>query len=144
MLTTATTTSPNRMMNYGSTDTISHLVLRHPRAHVIQSHGDGFGSYVERLLNVAHETHQAFPHLIHTLEDLINYFREELERTYSSYQFSIIAGHSFDHDQIYANPSALIEHSGIKILIVSTIGCSYKCVTTTSNDQADYHKSLSW
>ncbi|UJR22302.1 hypothetical protein I4U23_025360 [Adineta vaga] len=138
------TTSYNHLIKSESTDTISQIVLKPPRAYVIHSQGNGFGSYIERLVNVAHETHQSFPHLIGTLQDLINYLQEELERTYSQYQFSIIAGNSFDHDQIYSQHFALIEHSGIKILIFSSVGCSYKSTTTTIDDQDDCNKSLLW
>jgi len=125
-------------------NTIEHVVLKPPRAHVMQSQGDGFGSYIERLVNVAHETHRSFPDLLPTLNDLINYIREEVEQSYHQYQFSIIIGKDFDYDQMSSDHSALIEHSGIKILIFSSIGCSYKLTTTIIDDIHDDKKPLSW
>ncbi|CAF1462630.1 unnamed protein product [Adineta steineri] len=139
------TASPTHILQTESTDTISHIVLKAPRAHVIESNGDGFGSYIERLINVAHTTHQSFPNLMHTLNDLINFIHKELERTYDKYQFSIIAGNHFDHEQILSSHFALIEHTGIKILIFSSIGCSYKIISTTTTDNInDNLRSLPW
>ncbi len=133
------------MSNHSMKNTIEHVVLKPPRAHVMQSQGDGFGSYIERLVNVAHETHRSFPDLLPTLNDLINHFQNELERTYSQYQFSIIMGKDFDFDQNLSNHFALIEHTGMKILIFSSIGPSYKRTTTISNNLDDDDKKLlSW
>jgi hypothetical protein len=137
-------TSPIHSLKSESTDTIRNIVLKLPRACIIQSQGDGFGSYIERLINVAHETHRSFSNLIKTLDDLIKYIRDELEQTYSQYQFSIIIGKDFDYDQDLANPFALIEHTGMKILIFSSIGPSYKQITTKTNDMDDDKKLLSW
>jgi len=137
-------TSSSHSIKSESTSTIGHIVLKPPRAHIIQSKGDGFGAYVERLINVAHETNQSFPNLITTLDDLINYIREELERSYHQYQFSIIIGKDFDYDQMSSHHSALIQHSGMKILIFSSIGCSYKLTTTIIDDIHDDKKPLLW
>jgi hypothetical protein len=125
-------------------DIIGQIVLKHSRAHVIQSKGDGFGSYIERLVNVAHETHRSFSSFINTLNDLIDYIRNELERSYQHHQFSIIIGKDFDYDEILTDYFALIEHTGMKILIFSCIGCSYKLITTTTDDINDDTKPLSW
>jgi len=138
------TASSSHSIKSESTNTIGHIVLKPPRAHIIQSKGDGFGAYVERLINVAYETHQSFPNLITTLNDLINYIREQLERSYCQYQFSIIIGKDFDYDQMSSHHSALIEHSGIKVLIFSSIGCSYKLTTTIIDDIHDDKKPLLW
>jgi hypothetical protein len=51
-------TSSSHLLSTESTNTIEHIVLKSPRAFVVQSHGDGFGSYIERLINVAYETHR--------------------------------------------------------------------------------------
>jgi hypothetical protein len=96
-------------------------------------------------VNVAHETHRSFPDLLPTLNDLINHFQNELERTYSQYQFSIIMGKDFDFDQNLTNHFALIEHTGMKILIFSSIGPFYKRTTTIANNLDDDDKKLlSW
>jgi len=133
----------NNLLKPESTSTIEHLVLKSPRAHVLKSNGDGFGSYIERLINVAYEAHRSFTNLLKTLDDLINYLREELERTYYQYQFSIIIGENFDYDQYASNYFALIQHTGIKFLIFSSIGTSYH-LTTTINNIDDDKKPLSW
>jgi hypothetical protein len=127
-------------------NTIDHLVFESSRAHVLQSQGDGFGSYIERLMNIAHETHRSFPNILPTLNDLIDHFQNELERTYSQYQFSIILGKDFDFDENFSNHFALVEHTGMKILIFSSIGTTYHRTTTMTNnlDDDDDNKLLSW
>jgi hypothetical protein len=125
-------------------NTIEHIVLKPSRGHVLQSRGDGFGSYIERLMNAAHETHRLFPNLLPTLSALIEHFRNELERTYAHYQFSIIMGADFDFDENFSSHFALVEHTGIKILIFSSIGTSYHRTTTITNNLDDGSKLLSW
>lgn len=127
-----------------SVNTIAQLVLRAPRARVVESHGDGFGSYIERLINAAHETHRAFPNLLGTLQGLVDHLREELDRTYSQYQFAFIVGKHFDFDRHFSNPSVLIEHTGMKVLIFSSIGPLFKRTTTSTSDHADDQKALLW
>lgn len=136
--------SVSQMLSTPSNSTIEHLVLRAPHATVLISHGDGFGSYIQRLINVAHETHQSFADLLQTTDDLIVYLRDELDRTYSQYQFTIIVGKEFDYDQYLTSPSALIEHTGVKILIFSSIGTTYRYTTTETNEFADNKRVLSW
>jgi len=138
-------TNSNNFLKSESTSTIEHVVLKAPRACVLKSNGDGFGSYIERLINIAYETHRSFSNLLETLDDLINYIREELERTYHQYQFSIIIGgdFDFDYDQYLSNYFALIQHTGMKILIFSSIGTSYHR-TTTINNIDDDKKTLLW
>jgi len=136
--------SSSHVLKADSTSTIEHLVLKPPSAHILISNGDGFGSYIQRLMNVAYETHRSFSNLLETLDDLIKYIRDELERTYYQYQFSIIIGKDFDYDENLFNYFALIEHTGIKILIFSSIGTSYKLTTTTTNEIDDNKKPLSW
>jgi hypothetical protein len=54
-------------------------------------------------------------------------------------------GKDFDFDQNLTNHFALIEHTGMKILIFSSIGPSYKRTTTISNNLDDDDKKLlSW
>ena len=127
-----------------SVNTIAQLVLRAPRAHVLESHGDGFGSYIERVINAAHETNRAFPHLLGTLQELVDHLRQELDRTYAQYQFAFVVGKHFDFDRHFSNPSVLIEHTGMKILIFSSIGSLFKRTTTMTNDLADDRKALAW
>jgi hypothetical protein len=137
--------TPDHSSQSESISTIQHIVLKSSRAHVVQSYGDGFGSYVERLINTAHEAHRSFPSLLQTLNDLINYIHSELERTHYQYQFSIIIGKDFDYDENFSNHFAVIEHTGIKILIFSSIGTSYKSTTTTTINGIDDDKNpLSW
>lgn len=127
-----------------SIDTIAQLVLKAPRAHVWESHGDGFGSYIERLINAAHETHRLFPDVFGNLNGLVNHLRKELDRTYAQYQFAFILGKDFDFDRNFSAPSALIEHMGMKILILSSIGPLYKHTTTTTHDLDDDQRPLLW
>ena len=137
-------TSPTSIPKSPSTHAIEQLVLRAPRATILDSHGDGFGAYMQRLINTAHETHRSFSNLLQTTEDIIIYLRDELDRTYSQYQFTILVGSDFDYDRYSSNPSAFIEHTGLKILILSSIGTSYRYTTTVTNDIDDNKKKLSW
>lgn len=117
-----------------SVDTIAQLVFKAPRAHVLESHGEGFGSYMERVINAAHETHRLFPNVFGNLNGLLDHLRKELDRTYSQYQFAFILGKDFDFDRNFSTPSVLIEHTGMKILILSSIGPLYKRTTMINND----------
>lgn len=137
-------TTSGHLLHSESANAIGHIIPKPPRAYILQSKGDGFGSYIERLINVAHDTHRSFPTIMKTLNDLIDYIRDELERNYHHYQFSIIIGKHFDHDQILSDYFTLIEHTGMKILIFSSIGCSYKVITTITDGTDDNTKSLSW
>ncbi|CAF4869435.1 unnamed protein product, partial [Rotaria sp. Silwood1] len=113
-----------------SSNTIEHVVLRPPRARIIQSRGDGFGAYIERLINVAYETCRSFNTFMKTRNDLIDYIRRELDRVYFDYQFSIIIGKKFAFDLAPCLLMAEIEHGGLSVLIFTSIGCSYSTVFT--------------
>lgn len=138
------TKNSNHLLKSESEHAIDYIVFKPSRAYVLKSNGDGFGSYIERLINVAHETHRSFSSMLNTLDELIHYMRVELDRTHREYQFSIIIGKDFDYDQNLANHYALVEHTGMKILIFSSIGTTYRLTTTTTNDIDDNQKSLSW
>lgn len=124
------------------TTTIEHIVLKPPRARLIRSHGEGFGSHMERVINVAYETHQSFSNLMETLNDVISYLHEELDRVYPSQQFSIVVGKEFDFDldAIDSTTFAWIEHGGLKFFIFHSLGTSFHRTITMDEDE----KALSW
>lgn len=128
----------------GSTGTIEQIVLKPPRARLVHSAGDGFGSHLERLINVAYETHHSFSNIIETLRDLIDYLRKELERTYYPYQFSIVVGKHFEFDSSSASHFAWIEHGAMRVLVFSSTGCSYRATSTNTNDLDDDKTAFSW
>ena len=123
-----------------STSTIEHIVLKSPRARLIDSRGEGFGSHIERLVNIAYETHQTFSNLIRTLNDLIDYLHQELNRTYPKHQFTILVGKHFDFDRIESNLMAHVEHAGWKVLIFSCNGHADHRTLTMDDEQ----KELVW
>ena len=133
---TGETTMHHRTL-HDNTSTIEHIVLKPPRARLIESRGEGFGSYVERLVNVAYETHQAFADLLRTLNDFVAYLQRELDRTYPQQQFTIVVGKQFQFDSIDSTLFAHLEHGGWKVLIFSSIGCSYRRTTTLDDEQEE-------
>ena len=141
MLVTPVSHSPSEA---GSTGTIGQLVLKAQRARVLHSVGDGFGSHLERMVNVAYDTHQSFSNIIQTWRDLIDYLRKELERAYYPYQFSVVVGKHFDFDQSSTAHLAWIELGGMRVLIFSSLGCSFRFISTSTDELDDDKKVFSW
>jgi hypothetical protein len=109
-----------------SNRTIERIVLKPPRAIVLQSHGNGFGSHLERVINAAYGMHRNFTTMLVTVSELIDFLRTELDENYPHDQFSIVVGQQFDFDAHLSRRFALLELAGWHFLIFSSIGCSYR------------------
>ena len=103
-----------------------------PRAVLIASSNITFGNDCERLVNIAFQTSQAFPTMMGTYADVIQYLRKELAKQHPNEYFHIIIGSNDKFDFFVDDGGYFAEIAQVqyRVLIFTTKGNSQTKVDT--------------